>query len=658
MINRLRLFLASFLTLFLELSLIRFVPAYVQSAGYFANIILLGALLGIGIGILLSRKKLAFFFVFPWLLTILVLTVILFRFSIDIVSPDTLFFSGFDMMHIPVPPVILLPILFCLTTGTFIPLSYEFGKLFRLFPPLVAYSIDIVGALTAIGTFSLMSWASWPPSIWFLFVGAGAVLLTGIPKSVRGGLSLLPLLFLPIIPLTVNETTIWSPYSKLAVVENTTLQSKPVYVISSNSISHQFIADYSMREDFYYLPYSVVVDPSLYKQILIIGAGTGVDAATALKLAPNVEHIDAVEIDPKIAELGQNLNPNQPYDDPRVSLIIDDGRSFLTNTSKHYDLIIFALTDSVVITSRTSNIRLESFLFTTEAFRLAKEHLSNKGVFVLYNYYRERWLIDKIAIMIDNVFGRLPFVKTYGGTGKAATFMIGAYRGRINLANSSRYKPEQIVPAATDDWPFIYVKDRTIPGLYTSVLAIIFTISVIAIFFVVKGGKNLSHSMRYFFLGVGFMLLETKHLITFGLLFGNTWVVNALVFTAILVSVLIAIVISRKFVIRPAWVLYVSLFTILAATMIVPISAFLHMPLTIRYIAASVFYFSPIVLANLIFSQTFKDESDTPLALGVNMLGTLTGGILEYGAMITGYRMLTVAVIITYALALIPWKKK
>ena len=92
--------------------------------------------------------------------------------------------------------------------------------------------------------------------------------------------------------------------------------------------------------------------------------------------------------------------PNHPYDDPRVTRIDNDGRAFLRDTDKQYDLVIFALPDSLTLVSTTANIRLESFLFTDEAFASVRDHLTPGGIFVLYNYYREQWLIEKLADML------------------------------------------------------------------------------------------------------------------------------------------------------------------------------------------------------------------------------------------------------------------
>jgi spermidine synthase len=81
--------------------------------------------------------------------------------------------------------------------------------------------------------------------------------------------------------------------------------------------------------------------------VLIIGAGTGDDVANAL--LKGARHIDAVEIDPRLHQLGRQLNPDHPYQDPRVSVHINDGRAFLERTHTKYDMILFALPDSLTL---------------------------------------------------------------------------------------------------------------------------------------------------------------------------------------------------------------------------------------------------------------------------------------------------------------------
>ena len=134
-------------------------------------------------------------------------------------------------------------------------------------------------------------------------------------------------------------------------------------------------------------------------------------------------HVDAVEIDPAIQAIGVRDHPDRPYDDPRVTRIVEDGRAFLRRATSRYDLVIFALPDSLTLVSTSANLRLESFLFTVEAFHDVRAHLNDDGVFVLYNYYREAWLPQKIGGMLQDALRVAPIIHSYGQA--AATLAVG-----------------------------------------------------------------------------------------------------------------------------------------------------------------------------------------------------------------------------------------
>src|SRR5207237_10721942 len=150
-----------------------------------------------------------------------------------------------------------------------------------------------------------------------------------------------------------------------------------------------------------------------FQRVRIIGAAIGSETAIRLKYG-QVGHIDAVEIDPVIARLGREFHPEQPFSDPRVDVHVDDGRSFLRKSTDTYDLIIFALPDSLTLTSQFSSLRLESFLFTEQSFKEARAHLTSNAAIVLYNYYREDWLLRKLAGMLETSFGQAPYAQSFG----------------------------------------------------------------------------------------------------------------------------------------------------------------------------------------------------------------------------------------------------
>src|SRR4051794_6699945 len=107
---------------------------------------------------------------------------------------------------------------------------------------------------------------------------------------------------------------------------------------------------------------------------------------------------------------GRRDHPDRPYDDPRVSVHIDDGRSFVRRTTRSYDLVSYAVVDSLVLHSGYSSLRLESYLFTEEAFRDIASKLNPDGVFVMYNLYRQGWIIGRLEQMVEKVFGQKPLV--------------------------------------------------------------------------------------------------------------------------------------------------------------------------------------------------------------------------------------------------------
>src|SRR6266540_6232808 len=89
---RVRLFLTSFALLFFELICIRWIPAHIRYIGYFSNFILLASFLGIGLGILLSRRS-WWIPPFPAMLAVLVLVVALNRIEVRLSSTQVLYYG-------------------------------------------------------------------------------------------------------------------------------------------------------------------------------------------------------------------------------------------------------------------------------------------------------------------------------------------------------------------------------------------------------------------------------------------------------------------------------------------------------------------------------------------------------------------------------------
>ena len=390
--------------------------------------------------------------------------------------------------------------------------------------------------------------------------------------------------------------------------------------------------------------------------MLIVGAGSGTDAAIAL--SKGAGHVDAVEIDREIQKLGIDHHPDRPYQDPRVTRHENDGRAFLRGTDRQYDLIIFALPDSLTLVSTTANIRLESFLFTEQAFASVRDHLKPDGVFVLYNYYREEWLIAKLASMLDDAFDHPPILRMYGAR-KAILAdgpMIEALAGAPPPGEPVDAVPNVGDPAprpATDDWPFLYLRTPFVAPHYLAGLAFALLIALVGVVGAARaGGTTISRfSPHFYVLGAAFLLLETRSLVSFSLLFGSTWLVNALAFFAILASVLLAILVNARLRIRRPGILYGLLFVALAVAFTLPPESLLIDPPWLRYLLAGAVAFAPVFLANLVFTYSFRDTRTADMAFASNLLGAMVGGAMEYLALLTGYRALLLVVAALYGLA-------
>nr|WP_255436467.1 hypothetical protein [Tessaracoccus sp. MC1756] len=382
-------------------------------------------------------------------------------------------------------------------------------------------------------------------------------------------------------------------------------------------------------------------------RVLIVGAGSGSDVAIALK--QGAEHVVAVDIDPRIMEIGAELNPDRPYSDERVRRIVNDGRAFLETTSEKYDLILFALPDSLALVSGASQIRLESFLFTEEALASARDRLTDDGVFSMYNYYREDWLIDRLGGIAQEAFGHAPCVDLLGG-GQAVVTIAKNPDAQVCGTDNHVLAADRIAPP-TDNAPFLYYRGDGIPATYLWVLAGILLASAVTVRAL---GGPLRHMRPYadlFFMGVAFMLLETKYIASFALLFGTTWLVNALVFGGVLLVVLLAVETTRRMRTPPLTWLFAGIGFAIALAYVVKPEWLLGLPYVPRLIVAIALAFVPIFLANVAFAKRFAAADNGRAAFGLNLLGALVGGCLEYAALLTGYSNLLILVLLIYLVA-------
>jgi len=636
------LLVASFLMLFLELSLIRWSGSQVVHLSYFSNFVLLGSFLGIGLGFLRAgRRDRTPPYYSPVALLALIGFISAYPVTVDRADASVIFFTSLSTGG---PPIwVTLPLIFLAVAAIMAGPGELVADCFHELPRLTAYRYDLIGSLAGIVAFTVSSFLGAPPLVWFVVSSVLFVVLLGSTgRSVSVAL-LIATVAMFAYPLLTEEGVFWSPYYQVSAFESPDGNDGTQWWLYVNGIPHQRLTSADTRlaqEPYYGEPYRRVPRPP--ENMLIVGAGTGTDVSIAL--ANGVGHVDAVEIDPSLLRYGEQTNPDGAYQDPRVTTYVNDGRAFLERTDTKYDLILFALPDSLTLVSGASALRLESYLFTEQAMQSAREHLAPGGAFSMYNFYREPWLVDRLAGTMDRAFGHPPCLLSAPEASSLAVMVVGLTPDDQTCERT--WSASAAVPSpSSDDHPFLYVNDGVgfigIPGVYVAAIGLIMLASVLAIGLV--GGTQVAGMWQYrdlFLLGAAFLLLETKNVTGFALYFGTTWLVNALVFGGVLLAVLAAVEVTRRFRVPPLRSMYVVLFGGLVLAWVVPTSWVLSLPFTPRLIVAVTLAFIPIMAANVIFAKRFDSTSQPTLAFGTNLLGAMFGGCLEYLALATGYRSL------------------
>jgi hypothetical protein len=558
-------------------------------------------------------------------------------------------------------------IFFLLSVLLFIPLGQATGREMKDRPAVPAYIINLLASLAGVWIFALLSYLQAHPVFWF---GLGLLGLTlylllcqGLAPSTLliGAATLLALL------LTGQQQT-WSPYQRLQVRK---VLSDPGsygqsiemgYQLDVQQIFYQFAFDLS-PESLQHLPslkplaasYNL---PYLLKppgaQVLILGAGMGNDVAAALR--NGASSVQAVEIDPAIHAFGKDLHPEQPYSDPRVTVTIDDARSFFAKTNERYDIVSFGLLDSHTLLSGMTSVRLDSFVYTLESFRQVKEHLTEDGKVVVNFAVGAPWIEERLGQMLSQVFGdELVFVhySDIWGTTFVAGSLVADTVQRAGLAPWASDPNLDNIPISTDDWPYLYMRTRQVPSAYWQALLVMGAVALVVI------GRSFPEALRpnwhFFLLGAGFLLIEFKSITEFALLFGTTWLVNALAISGVLLMALAAnlVVLWRKRI--DVRVAYLLLFISLAVAYLFPLSSLNSLPPLPRALSGMILLSLPLFFSGLIFSESLREAGEAAGPLASNLTGSVAGGVLEYTSLIWGIKNMYLVGVIVYAGALLAW---
>jgi hypothetical protein len=675
--------LVSFLSVYLELVIIRWLASEVRIFAYFKNFPLLAAFLGFGIGCLIAKRRKGYFKYAPCLLLILSAIISLaYRFGythITFVDPYETYLIGvfsFNLVRMFEGAGCVLGI-FILTTLLFTAVCEKLGECLEEFPPLTAYTVNVAFSLAGILLYAWMSWIQLGPAIWLAVAACSmAPFFVAWPRReapVIWGWFAVPALLAVLLPvLTTPSSAVWSPYYRIDVKPLALLDkqnnSYPLgYTVEVNHDgilgAYNFNPEYvrtlpvevqTQLLDYYNVPYRVFGDR--FRHIAVLGSGGGNDVAAALR--HNVQSVDAVEIDPGIIEIGKRYHAEHPYQSSRVHIINGDARTFLREQGGGYDMIVFGALDSHAVFSSMSSVRIDNYVYTVESFSEALKRLSSHGILAVTFYCYKDWQLERVYNALWKANGPKPVVVHSLGDGSNNLVMFagpGADRQTllahpyVQAQNAENMTGRGTVEPTTDDWPFLYLRERGFPLNYGYMLVLILGFSYIA----VSRGAQIAASKFdgvMFLLGAGFMLLETKVLAKTALLAGATWIVNTFVISAVLAMILAAnTVVMRGWFTKTRWAFAGLIISVLLDWVVklnsvsLVVQPELNLALTLALLAV------PLFFASVVFADCYGRVGEPGTALGYNLLGAMVGGVLEYCSMAWGINNLNLLTLAAYA---------
>jgi len=662
------------LSLFLELALIRWQSSVLEFLAFYKNFSLLACFAGLGLGYALAaRDRIPLLMVVP-LLGAQFCFFLFVRLEFSFLDSESTAFevnpfreqlamgmspgNWFDALGL----FLLLSVIFLLTALTFVPIGQLCGRLMERRKNLRAYGLNLIGSLLGVVMMLVASLLWTPPLVWFALCFLGVLLLhfRQLSPLVAGIVfSIICTIILAWWPLGPLWSRVYSPYQ---LVEIGTDSTTGLTLIRASGHYYQHVLDLSSHHresshdrDYYDFPYKA--HPVL-NNVGIIGSGTGNDVAAAVRAGAG--RVDAIEIDPVILLVGKERHPEKPYANPRVRPVNNDARSFLRGTEDKYDLIVYGLLDSHTLLSQGSSVRLDSFVYTIEGLREARNLLKPDGMISLSFTVLSEAMGRKIYLMMQQVFdGRAPLC--VASEGWNTTFLISndpnwrppANLMGANVKNVTAKYANSLVPASvsTDDWPFFYMPQRIYPISYLIMIALILVLSLLLVGNFVAETPRLGH-LSFFFLGVGFMLVETKGITEMGLTFGNTWQVVGIVFVGILTMAFLGNYLVQCLNIKRSAIAYLFLFAALAAGWLSARSGGLAST-PIGRLETVALLSLPLLFSGIVFSTLLSARAYVSGIMAINLLGAIAGGLLEYNSMYFGFQALYLMALVCYILAFV-----
>jgi SAM-dependent methyltransferase len=661
----LQIALATFGILALELALIRWTAGQVRAFAYFNNLVLIAAFLGMGLGVALGRRRRG---LVHWTLPALAPLAAVLGCAeplglVRLAFPDPSVHTwGAELVRGGTWRLLSSFAVFgALVAGVvavFVFAGSAVGTLFGRLPALAAYRWDLLGSLSGVLAMTLVSATGAGPAVWLALGVAPFAWLSRRPLTLAAGA-----LVIACGALSVRGA-VFSPYNRIDIAP----EPGGGYRLEVNRDFHQFIHDLSDERlrsggnpaalrlrPTYDLPFSV--NPAR-GSALVVGAGTGNDAAAALR--NGYARVVSVDIDPQIVALGRRLHPERPYADARSEVVVDDARAyFQRHRAERFDAVVFGLLDSHAMFTALSSLRLDNYVYTEEGIRAAWEHVAPGGhLSISFSVFAGPWILDRLYWTIARATGRAPIALNHGMQ-YGCTFLVPADGARLDLGSVPFQRvgpsaPLRTVRTTSDDWPFLYVRPGVFPWGYVAVLGALLGCTFLAsprAFGREALGADFDPVL--FFMGAGFLLIETRGVTSLSLLFGSTWLVNSAVFAGILVMALAANEVVARRPPRSVQPWFAALFLSVLLLWALPPSVLGRLDLVSRGVAGGLVNGLPVAFAGVVVSTLLARSRNPAASLGSNLLGSVVGGCLEYFSMVVGLGALALLALVLYLTALL-----
>lgn len=668
-----RLFLWSALGVFSQLAFVRMDTTVVGGVGYYANVLLLVAMLANAAGFLADRLGrrvpavpallLVAFLVARQLGGYNMLEEVRAEFLWSTVANIYPRPANFDLqlalylLCLPLVPVMLL-------LGAAQGQAFVAGR-----HGWSGYLVMGFGGLAGAAAFTAQNQLLSDPVTLFLLWGFGlAAAIAGTLSGTRLFYALAPLLLL--VPLAAEYAAphLWSPYQRITLID----RGEEFHVLSNgffiSTVSKVPRSESDPAQRSWYEVALQSVDRG--DRVLILGSGCATsDVREAVHRGAG--RVDAVEIEREFVRLGLRFDPERTYEHPAVRAHVTDARRFLARTGERYDLVYFSFLDSQTLASGQVRFRLDSFLYTLDGLRLGWSRVSPGGTLLVNFFCGTAWLRQRMYDMIHAATGKdvqvLVSLDHRGGTLFAASD-----RGRpLSLPVSpgpyvdvtDEFRPSAATDLPTDDWPFFYSRGHEVPVEYVRFLVgVVFMLATVLLAADrLQAGRGTdsppaSRGLLLYaaFSGAAFFFIELRTIAAVTPVFGSTHLGQSLVIAGIIgVSLVGALLASGRSL--PAGSLWTLLLLSLgladrATGWFHPYSGSLARSAALLLIAL----LAPAGVAGYLYLTYLKRlRGGAILAMQrANLAGSAVGGLAECTTVLWGFRLSLAVALGFYLIAL------